>query len=177
MIGWSLLTGLAAISHDLIGLIFFWSCMGLAQTGLVPGAAKSIASWFPPAGRAFGSGMFGASMALGGALAPLIASQLLELVTWRQLLGLYVLPGLMWAFAYVSTVPHRTLDQTRRDPVGETLGRIISSPSMLLLCAAVLSRPEWPCFHVVPTFPQKRGILNGIKRTGVLARLGGDGGG
>ena len=83
------------------------SFMGLAQTGLVPGAAKGIGNWFSPTGRAFASGMLGASMALGGAIAPLVAAYLLEWVSWRQLLGLYVLPGLVWAFAFAMIVPER----------------------------------------------------------------------
>jgi MFS family permease len=135
IVGWSGLTGLAALSKDLIGLLVFWSCMGLAQTGLVPGAAKAIGSWFPPAGRASASGMLGASMALGSALAPLIAAQLLNLVSWRQLLALYVLPGIAWAFAYATIVPERRAESAARDSVGETLARMSTSLPMLLLCA------------------------------------------
>lgn len=135
IVAWSLLTGLASLATGFPQLLLLWSFMGLAQTGLVPGAAKSIGSWFPPAGRAFASGMLGASMALGGAIAPLIAGRLLETVTWRQLLGLYIFPGIAWAFVYAMIVPARQATSSKPAPLGETFSRMLGSAPMLLLCA------------------------------------------
>src|SRR5687768_6785361 len=40
VVAWSLLTGFAAIATGFPELLVLWSLMGLAQTGLVPGAAK-----------------------------------------------------------------------------------------------------------------------------------------
>ena len=135
IVAWSVLTGCAAIASGFPELLILWSLMGLAQTGLVPGAAKGIGNWFSPTGRAFASGMLGASMALGGAIAPLIAAYLLEWVSWRQLLGLYVLPGLVWAFAFAMIVPERRGSATTPTPLLETIGRMAASPPMWLLCA------------------------------------------
>jgi sugar phosphate permease len=135
VVAWSLLTGLAGVATGFPELAILWSLMGLAQTGLVPGAAKSIGDWFSPTGRAFGSGMFGASMALGGAIAPVVAAYLLELVTWRQLLGLYVLPGLVWVWAFAIIVPRHRRTAVTPARFSETLSRILNSGPMLLLCA------------------------------------------
>src|SRR5262245_61416439 len=41
VVAWSLLTGLAGVATGFPELAILWSLMGLAQTGLVPGAAKS----------------------------------------------------------------------------------------------------------------------------------------
>jgi sugar phosphate permease len=135
VVAWSLLTGLAGVATGFPELAILWSLMGLAQTGLVPGAAKSIGDWFSPTGRAFGSGMFGASMALGGAIAPVVAAYLLQLVTWRQLLGLYIIPGLAWVWAFAIIVPGQRRTATSPVPFGDTLSRILNSGPMLLLCA------------------------------------------
>jgi sugar phosphate permease len=132
---WSALTGLAALTAGFAGLLVIWSLMAAAQTGLVPGAAKAIGGWLPPTGRAFGAGMVGASMALGGAVAPFIAAWLLTWFTWRQMLGLYVLPGLIWVYAVTAIVPARSGPAPSLDPLGETLRRIATSPTMYLLCA------------------------------------------
>src|SRR4051812_26771418 len=42
IVAWSLLTGLAGLAGGFPELVLLWSLMGLAQTGLVPGAARSI---------------------------------------------------------------------------------------------------------------------------------------
>jgi len=135
VVAWSLLTGLAGLATGFAELLVFWSLMGLAQTGLVPGAAKSIAQWFPSTGRAFGSGMVGSSMALGGALAPLVAAWLLYWFTWRQMLGLYVLPGLVWAFWFLVIVPTHHGRPGPPVPFRSTFARMAASPPMILLCA------------------------------------------
>jgi sugar phosphate permease len=135
VIAWSVLTGLTGLADRYLSLLMLWFLMGVAQTGLVPGAVKGIGNWFPATGRAFGSGVLGASMALGGALAPVVAAWLLNWFSWREVLGLYVLPGLVWAFAFGVIVPGRSDPPAAQDPLGEAFTRMAASPAMLLLCA------------------------------------------
>jgi sugar phosphate permease len=132
---WSAFTGLAGLTTGHYQLLVIWSCVGFAQTGLVPGGAKAIGGWLLSTERAFGAGMFGASMALGGAVAPFVAAWLLKWVTWRELLGLYVLPGLAWAFAVAMIVPPRRGPAAPLEPFGETIARMAGSPTVYLLCA------------------------------------------
>jgi sugar phosphate permease len=132
---WSALTGLAGLATGFPQLLILWSLMGFAQTGLVPGAAKAIGGWFPPTGRAFASGMVASSMALGGAVAPVIAAWLLTSFEWRMVLGLYVLPGLAWAFAFAMIVPGRQGPAPPADPLRDTFARLAASTPMRLLCA------------------------------------------
>jgi sugar phosphate permease len=133
MLAWTVLTGLAGLTTGRIGLLVVWSLMGAAQTGLVPGGAKAIGGWLPPTERALGSGLFGASMALGGAVAPFVAAWLLKEFTWRQMLGLYVLPGLAWVYLFAVIVPQRGGPIGDRDPFGETVNKMAASPTMYLL--------------------------------------------
>jgi len=135
MVAWSALTGLTGLADRYGSLLVFWFLMGVAQTGLVPGAVKGIGGWFPATGRAFASGVLGASMALGGAVAPVVAAFLLKWFSWREILGLYVLPGLAWAFMFTVLVPGRARTAAPPDPLGEAFARMAASPAMLLLCA------------------------------------------
>jgi sugar phosphate permease len=134
VVAWSGLTGWASLANGFAGLLILWSLVGLAQTGLVPGAAKAIGEWFPPTGRAFGSGMVASSMALGGAVAPLVAACLLGWFSWRQMLGLYALPGFLWAFCFLVIVPSRQGPASPPAPIRETFARMAASPPMVLLC-------------------------------------------
>jgi|SRR5262245_5783650 len=135
VVAWSGLTGWASLANGFAGLLILWSLVGFAQTGLVPGAAKSIGEWFPPTGRAFGSGMVASSMAFGGAIAPLVAAWLLGWFSWREMLGLYTLPGFLWALCFLAIVPSRRRPAGPPAPIGETFARMAASPPMLLLCA------------------------------------------
>ena len=167
---WSGLTGLAGLASGYYQLVVLWSFVGLAQTGLVPGAAKAIGGWLPSTERAFGSGMVGASMALGGAIAPFVAAWLLTWVTWRELLGLYVFPGLAWAFAFAVIVPARTGPAPPLDPLGETFARMAASPTMYLLSAQHFFRAAAMAlfFTWFPRFLQEtRGVTQ--FESGVLA--------
>jgi nitrate/nitrite transporter NarK len=74
-------------------------------------------------------------MALGGAVAPVIAAFLLDWVTWRQVLGLYVLPGLAWTFAWAVLVQDRTGLNSAAVPLRDTFARMAASAPMYLLCA------------------------------------------
>jgi predicted MFS family arabinose efflux permease len=116
-------------------LLALWSLMGLAQTGLVPGAAKAVGVWFSPTGRAFGSGMIASSMGLGAALAALVAGWLLLYVSWRAMLGMYVLPGVAWAMIFALVVPGGRDPPPSPPPPEGTFERMFRSPPMLLLCA------------------------------------------
>ena len=131
---WSLLTGLAGIAGGFLELLFLWSLMGLAQTGLVPGAAKAIGVWFSATGRAFGSGMIAASMGVGAAIGPLVTGALLVYVSWRSVLGIYVLPGVLLALAMWYTIPRRSEPRPAPSPWRTTFVRMATSRSMVLLC-------------------------------------------
>jgi MFS transporter, ACS family, aldohexuronate transporter len=131
---WSALTGMAALAGGFYQLLFLWSLVGLAQTGLVPGAAKAIGTWFPPTGRAFASGLFAASMALGSAVAPVLAAWLLLRYDWQQLLRIYMLPGLLWVAVFALVVPDRRDAAPQTGSLAATIGRMATSFPMQLLC-------------------------------------------
>jgi ACS family hexuronate transporter-like MFS transporter len=70
IIVWSL----AAMGHALAGGLRSLSALrfmlGLGEAGNWPGAAKTVAEWFPPRERAFGMAIFNSGAAIGSIIAP-----------------------------------------------------------------------------------------------------------
>jgi predicted MFS family arabinose efflux permease len=114
--------------------------------------------------------MFGASMALGGAVAPLVAAWLLKAFTWRELLGLYVIPGVAWACLFALAVPARRGPAAPLEPLGETFARMAGSPTMYLLGAQQFLRAAAMAFFFT-WFPRFLQETRGVSQfdSGVLA--------
>lgn len=75
---WSVAAMLHALARGLGSLSMFRFLLGLGEAGNWPGAAKTIAEWFPIRERAFGMAIFNSGAALGSVIAP-------PLIVWLQL--------------------------------------------------------------------------------------------
>jgi MFS family permease len=187
---WSMLTLVTGFCTDFLSLTTLWFFMGAAQAGAFPCAAKAIGQMFPETERARASGFLASGMAIGGALAPLIAGQTLtlldsaaeslEVYRWRLLLFLFAVPGILWSIAFLMTVrPHHLplIPQTSRVPHSLMWRRVFSSGSLALLCAQQFLRAAAMVFFMTwfPTFLQKtRGV--DVQESGLLTTVAGTGG-
>jgi len=86
-------TGVAGLLTARIGI-------GVAQAGLFPCSTIAITKWFPKGERGLASGFLAASMPVGGAIGLGLTGELLELTSWRWILTLYSIPGLLWAVGF-----------------------------------------------------------------------------
>jgi MFS transporter, ACS family, hexuronate transporter len=75
---WSIAAMLHALARGLGSLSAFRFLLGLGEAGNWPGAAKTVAEWFPIRERAFGMAIFNSGAALGSVVAP-------PLIVWLQL--------------------------------------------------------------------------------------------
>src|SRR5262249_20619857 len=75
---WSIASMAHALARGLTSLSAFRFLLGLGEAGNWPGAAKTIAEWFPVRQRAFGMAIFNSGAALGSVVAP-------PLIVWLQL--------------------------------------------------------------------------------------------
>lgn len=75
---WSIAAMLHALARGLGSLSIFRFLLGLGEAGNWPGAAKTVAEWFPVRERAFGMAIFNSGAALGSVVAP-------PLIVWLQL--------------------------------------------------------------------------------------------
>jgi len=187
---WSLATLLSAFATGFPSLLVLWSLMGAAQAGAFPCAAKTIGEIFPEGERARASGLLAAGMAIGGAIAPMLAGSLLskmallaaqlETNPWRLLLAVYAVPGFAWTAAFLLFVPS---SQLARTPKGDRIApavdwtKVFRSGSLSLLCAQQFFRAAGMVFFLTwfPTFLQKtRGVST--LDSGILTTVAGIGG-
>src|SRR3954453_10313735 len=84
-VAWSAATLLTAFAVDFVSLTLLWSVMGAAQAGALPCAAKALGQIFPESQRARSTALLGVGIAIGGALAPILAAIMLrELAPWAD---------------------------------------------------------------------------------------------
>src|SRR5688500_2113771 len=67
---WSVAAMAHAFAVGLRSLSFFRFMLGLGEAGNWPGAAKTVAEWFPARQRAFGMAIFNSGAAIGSIVAP-----------------------------------------------------------------------------------------------------------
>jgi ACS family hexuronate transporter-like MFS transporter len=95
------LWSLAAIAHawsiGIRSLSAFRFLLGLGEAGNWPGAAKTVAEWFPARQRAFGMAIFNSGAAIGSIVAPPIIVGLYGYFGhWQQVFVVTGLLGFLW---------------------------------------------------------------------------------
>jgi MFS family permease len=182
---WSLFTAAIFFVSGFTGILSLWLGMGVAQAGIFPSATKAIGAWFPGSERASAAGWLISGQSLGAAIAPALVAFLLTIVSWPIVFVWVAIPGLFWAIAYRSSVPTIAESKATAIPWPNAAGRMITSPSMILLCSQQFFRSAamtffWTWF---PRFLQETrgvaqeqsGYLTAVP--GIAALLGGIAGG
>ncbi|MCP1120217.1 MFS transporter [Robbsia andropogonis] len=96
ILAFSLLSGLSGLASGLFSMIAIRSLMGVAEGSFCPTSFAATADASHPRRRGLNLGLQQSGFALFGlALAPIIATQLLNFVTWRWVFALVALPGLV----------------------------------------------------------------------------------
>src|SRR5262245_1965309 len=107
---WSVAAVAHAFARGLGSLSLFRFVLGLGEAGNWPGAAKTVAEWFPARQRAFGMAIFNSGAAIGSIVAP-------PLIVWLQLRygwqTTFIVTGLLgflwlalWLFFYQTPEKH-----------------------------------------------------------------------
>jgi len=108
---WSIAAILHAFARGLGTLSLFRFILGFGEAGNWPGAAKTVAEWFPATQRALGMAIFNSGAAIGSIVAP-------PLIVWLQLQygwqTTFIVTGVLgflwlalWLFFYESPGKHR----------------------------------------------------------------------
>lgn len=129
---------LAAIAHAwTIGIRSLSAArfvLGLGEAGNWPGAAKTVAEWFPARQRAFGMAIFNSGAALGSIVAPpLIVGLYNYFGHWQQV---FIATGLLgfiwlgfWILIYNKPESHKWLTQSELAVIREDKEEVSSGPS------------------------------------------------
>ena len=101
----SLLSGLSGFATGLVSLLLIRSVMGMAEGAVAStGVAICTEASYPPR-RGINQGVFQCAFALlGGALAPVLATQMLTFTTWRNVFLIVGVPGLIVAVLVALTI-------------------------------------------------------------------------
>ena len=115
---WSIAAMLHAGARGLGSFSVFRFLLGLGEAGNWPGAAKTVAEWFPVRERAFGMAIFNSGAAIGSIIAP-------PLIVWLQLSfgwkATFLITGTLgflwlalWLAVYQTPDKHRWLSDEER---------------------------------------------------------------
>jgi sugar phosphate permease len=97
---WSAFTALTGAAGTLGSLLLIRFLFGAGEAGALPNTARILARWFPPGRRGPAQGCINSTALVGGAVAPVAAAYLIELIGWRLAFVVFALPGLAWAVVF-----------------------------------------------------------------------------
>jgi MFS transporter, ACS family, hexuronate transporter len=121
---WSIAAMLHAFATGLASLSLFRFILGLGEAGNWPGAAKTVAEWFPARQRALAMGIFNSGAAIGSIVAtPIIGGLALYFGHWYEV---FIITGalgfiwlIFWWFIYDSPENHKWLTKREYDLIRE----------------------------------------------------------
>jgi MFS transporter, ACS family, hexuronate transporter len=120
---WSVAAIAHAFARGLASLSAFRFVLGLGEAGNWPGAAKTIAEWFPIRERAFGMAIFNSGAAIGSIVAPPLIVWLSLAYGWRTT---FIATGALgfiwlavWIALYETPARHRWLSDNERAVIRE----------------------------------------------------------
>ncbi|MEO8436427.1 MAG: MFS transporter [Pyrinomonadaceae bacterium] len=120
---WSIAAMAHAFARGLASLSALRFVLGLGEAGNWPGAAKTVAEWFPIRERAFGMAIFNSGAAIGSVVAPPLIVWLSLTYGWQKTflvtgsLGFVWL--VLWLFFYETPDQHKWLSEEERHLIRE----------------------------------------------------------
>jgi predicted MFS family arabinose efflux permease len=140
----SLLSGFTGMAGSLTGLLLIRAVMGVTEGAFCPTSFATTAEASKPSRRGLLQGVQQSTFALFGlAFAPIIATQLLAVTTWRWVFVLVAVPGLITAVLLAITIREPVTVQgspghaAQRAPVGDVFKHRNVWLGMLSLCCAM----------------------------------------
>jgi ACS family hexuronate transporter-like MFS transporter len=115
---WSIAAMAHAFARGLASLSVFRFILGLGEAGNWPGAAKTVAEWFPIRERAFGMAIFNSGAAIGSVVAPPLIVWLSLTYGWQTT---FIVTGslgfgwlVLWVLLYETPDRHQWLGEDER---------------------------------------------------------------
>jgi MFS family permease len=105
LVVFSLLSGLSGLTGAFAAMLLMRALMGVSEGAYCPTSFASVAEASKPSRRGFNLGLQQSAFALFGlGLGPIIATQLLQHMSWRWVFGLVGIPGLIIAVLVALTI-------------------------------------------------------------------------
>jgi predicted MFS family arabinose efflux permease len=183
----SLLSVFSGMATGLMSLLFMRAIMGAAEGAVAPTGVAAAIEASHPTRRGMNNGIFQCTISLfGGAIGPILATQLLQFTTWRKVFWLVGIPGLVVASALwfvirepVASTAHTAGHAPTRAPMSQIFKhRNVPLSMVTLLCAMtgvfVLSAvmPNYLVDYLKLTGPQMGFVTSAIGFGGALGQFG-----
>jgi MFS family permease len=97
---WSAFTACTGAAWNLASMLVLRFLFGAAESGASPGIMQSFARWIPVEERARSQGIYLAGMSAGAAVAPPLATLVMEHAGWRSAFLVFGALGMVWAAAW-----------------------------------------------------------------------------
>ena len=127
---WSVAAIAHAFARGLGTLSLFRFVLGFGEAGNWPGAAKTVAEWFPTKQRAFGMAIFNSGAAIGSIVAPPLIVALQLRYGWQTTFivtgGLGFVWLLLWLLIYQSPQQHRWITEEELRVISPPSDRVVS---------------------------------------------------
>ena len=108
LIVFSLLIGSSGLAEALMGLILVRIVMGFADGAFTPASISATLEASPPARHGRNIGIQQMTLTLFGlGISPLLVTALLHVINWRLIFSVFVIPGLLIAWATFRIIPAR----------------------------------------------------------------------
>jgi predicted MFS family arabinose efflux permease len=183
----SLLSVFSGMATGLMSLLFMRAIMGAAEGAVAPtGVAVAIEASHPTR-RGMNNGIFQCTISLfGGAIGPILATQLLQFTTWRKVFWLVGIPGLVVAAAlwFVIREPAAsTAHAAGLAPARAPMSRLFKHRNVPLAMVTLLSAmtgvfvlsavmPNYLVDYLKLTGPQMGFVTSAIGFGGALGQFG-----
>jgi len=126
----SLLSAVSGMAQGLIGLILVRALMGVSEGSFCPTSFATVNDASKPSRRGFNLGLQQSTFPLFGlALGPILATQLLQVMSWRWVFALVAVPGLILAVLLAKTI--REPSELKVRPPGHEAGERAPLADML----------------------------------------------
>ncbi|MDB5460615.1 MAG: major facilitator superfamily 1, partial [Caulobacteraceae bacterium] len=105
LIVFSLLSGFSGMTGSLMAMFMMRALMGVSEGAFCPTSFATVAEASKPSRRGFNLGLQQSAFALFGlGFGPIIATQLLQVMSWRWVFGIVGIPGLIVAVLVALTI-------------------------------------------------------------------------
>ncbi len=181
----SLLSVFSGMATGLVSLLLMRTIMGAAEGAVAPTGVAVAVEASHPKRRGMNNGIFQCTISLfGGAIGPILATQLLQITTWRKVFWLVGIPGLFVAVALWFVIREPGTSATHgAGPTRAPLSRMFKHRNVplamiSLLCAMtgifVLSAvmPNYLVDYLKLTGPQMGFVTSAIGFGGALGQFG-----
>ena len=139
----SLMSGLSGMVQSLVGLVWIRAIMGAMEGTYCPTSFTAVAAASKPQRRGFNQGLQQSGFALMGfAVGPIIATQLLNVVSWRWVFWICAIPGFI-----VGLLLYFHLREPKDTQAGALIGatqasgswlEVLKTPNIVVCMAALL---------------------------------------